>query len=262
MSRSATPGSEAQEVGAFSMPAAERKALLIVSEDDRFVSPTLAHAIGHEFPWLDVRLSASLRHICGGAVQIVPLILIDLTLFTQCETAIREVQGAHPHAAIAFLSKGDPSVAPREILALSQVRGVLPMNLALDVWLAAVRVLLLGGEYFASGFMRGALQSLVAARALPLDFAAPGPCAMESGPSLPGLTARELQILQLVARGQQNKLIASALQLSENTVKIHLHHIIAKLGVHNRTEAASLYLARAVAGRAVTRPREIRSMLL
>ena len=53
--------------------------------------------------------------------------------------------------------------------------------------------------------------------------------------------ARELQILAMVARGLQNKLIAAALGLSEHTVKIHLHNIITKLGVHNRTEAVALY---------------------
>jgi DNA-binding NarL/FixJ family response regulator len=42
----------------------------------------------------------------------------------------------------------------------------------------------------------------------------------------------------------QNKVIAAALKLSENTVKIHLHNIIRKLGAHNRTEAAAMYFAR------------------
>lgn len=59
------------------------------------------------------------------------------------------------------------------------------------------------------------------------------------------LTVRELGILSRVARGQQNKIIAADLGLSEHTVKLHIHNIITKLGVHNRTEAAVLYLERA-----------------
>lgn len=55
------------------------------------------------------------------------------------------------------------------------------------------------------------------------------------------LTVRELEVLAMVARGHQNKIIAADLGLSEHTVKIHIHNIIRKLGVHNRTEAAAIY---------------------
>jgi len=55
------------------------------------------------------------------------------------------------------------------------------------------------------------------------------------------LTARELQILGLVSRGLQNKLIAAEISLSENTVKVHLHNIISKLGARNRTDAAARF---------------------
>jgi DNA-binding NarL/FixJ family response regulator len=48
--------------------------------------------------------------------------------------------------------------------------------------------------------------------------------------------------LELVARGTPNKLIATEFGLSEHTVKIHMHNIIRKLRVHNRTEAAAFFL--------------------
>jgi DNA-binding NarL/FixJ family response regulator len=50
-----------------------------------------------------------------------------------------------------------------------------------------------------------------------------------------------MQILEMVSRGLQNKAIAAEFNLSEHTVKIHLHNIISKLGIHNRTEAAARY---------------------
>ena len=56
-----------------------------------------------------------------------------------------------------------------------------------------------------------------------------------------GLTEREVEILGMVAQGNQNKIIAFNLGLSEHTVKIHIHNVIQKLGVHNRTEAAAQY---------------------
>jgi DNA-binding NarL/FixJ family response regulator len=53
-----------------------------------------------------------------------------------------------------------------------------------------------------------------------------------------GLSTREVEILQGVARGLSNRAIAKELWLSDQTVKFHLHNVYRKLGVSNRTEAA------------------------
>lgn len=55
----------------------------------------------------------------------------------------------------------------------------------------------------------------------------------------PGLTPREKQILDLVARGLENKEIASTLVISESTVKSHLRNVMEKLHLHNRAHAAA-----------------------
>ncbi len=52
------------------------------------------------------------------------------------------------------------------------------------------------------------------------------------------LTPRELDVLQLVVQGKTNREIAAALVVSAGTVKVHVEHIIAKLGVSDRTQAA------------------------
>jgi DNA-binding NarL/FixJ family response regulator len=54
----------------------------------------------------------------------------------------------------------------------------------------------------------------------------------------PQLTAREEEVLALVARGLPNKLIARRLDISERTVKGHLTHIFERIGVTDRTQAA------------------------
>jgi DNA-binding NarL/FixJ family response regulator len=64
-----------------------------------------------------------------------------------------------------------------------------------------------------------------------------------SGPPAP-LTARELQVLRLVARGASNREIARDLRISEATVKTHLLHIFEELGVGDRTSAVTTALER------------------
>ena len=52
------------------------------------------------------------------------------------------------------------------------------------------------------------------------------------------LSPREREILRLIARGDSNKLIARALDIAETTVKIHVQHILRKLGLSSRVQAA------------------------
>jgi DNA-binding NarL/FixJ family response regulator len=65
------------------------------------------------------------------------------------------------------------------------------------------------------------------------------PPAARRAPSEP-LTARELQVLQLVAQGLPNKGIARVLRISENTAKFHVASLCGKLGASSRTEAVTL----------------------
>ena len=66
---------------------------------------------------------------------------------------------------------------------------------------------------------------------------------LQSGPAAQAtpeqvLTAREQDVLALVAQGQTNKAIARVLEISPATVKVHVERIISKLGVADRTQAA------------------------
>jgi DNA-binding NarL/FixJ family response regulator len=79
-----------------------------------------------------------------------------------------------------------------------------------------------------------------AARMLMREVRLPEPKA-ESG--VDDLTARETDVLRLVAEGYANKEIAVALSIGEKTVKTHVSNVLAKLGVQSRTQAA-LYAAR------------------
>jgi len=56
-----------------------------------------------------------------------------------------------------------------------------------------------------------------------------------------GLTRREVQILQIISCGLSNKEIAVQLNLSEQTVKNHVHRLLRKLGAANRQAALELF---------------------
>ncbi|HSS76821.1 MAG TPA: response regulator transcription factor, partial [Thermoanaerobaculia bacterium] len=60
------------------------------------------------------------------------------------------------------------------------------------------------------------------------------------------LTTRELEVLQQVAGGQRNRDIAGRLFITEETVKVHVKHIMEKLGAKDRTEAAAIALRRGI----------------
>jgi DNA-binding NarL/FixJ family response regulator len=60
------------------------------------------------------------------------------------------------------------------------------------------------------------------------------------------LTAREIDVLRLIAEGNANKEIAGKLSITEETVKGHVKNILAKLGVNDRTHAVSIGLKRGI----------------
>jgi DNA-binding CsgD family transcriptional regulator len=108
--------------------------------------------------------------------------------------------------------------------------GLLPMNLPIDTWTPMFR-LVLSGDF------------VVPARLLDPETSQDHPSqpmSAENG----ALTPREREVLTLVAQGMRNKTIAHELGLSEHTIKLHLHHVISKIGVRNRTQAAQWYLTR------------------
>ena len=65
---------------------------------------------------------------------------------------------------------------------------------------------------------------------------------------LGSLTERERQILDHLARGESNKAIARALDISHDTVKLHVRHILSKLSLSSRVEAAVFAVEARVSG--------------
>lgn len=179
--------------------------------------------------------------------------LIGVDLIDQCRRRF-------PNAAIAVaIDNGLPVVDP-QLIEQRLIQGILPTSMPLDVWFALMRLVMAGGEYLPEGEQASSRHvepmHRVPHAALPVASARQMPAArqrqalnipvqqsdrasteVENG--LDTLTAREREILTLVSEGYQNKLIADRMALSEHTVKAHVHNLIAKLRVTNRTQAAA-----------------------
>jgi len=95
--------------------------------------------------------------------------------------------------------------------------------------LAAIRVVADGGSLFSPSITRRLIEQFTAGGA-----GTPPPTELED------LTARELEVLRLVARGLSNAEISSELVVSEHTTKTHVASILQKLGLRNRVQAVVL----------------------
>jgi DNA-binding NarL/FixJ family response regulator len=85
-----------------------------------------------------------------------------------------------------------------------------------------------------------ALLAPTVTRRLIEEFARVGPARRVRPSELDELTPRELEVLQLVARGMSNAEVAAGLFLSETTVKTHVAHVLGKLGLRDRVQAVVL----------------------
>ena len=85
------------------------------------------------------------------------------------------------------------------------------------------------------------LLSPAAAQALRETWAVPTAPAAPTRPDV-GLSERQREVMELIAAGRTNSEIAAACYLSEKTVKNHVNHIFARLGVRTRAEAVSVWL--------------------
>lgn len=211
------------------------RAILVMSASDQ--DRGYIEALATEFPDVMLIEIETIQQACRPYDNPVALILVDHDLMPVVEAMLNLIREFHPDAQIAAMY---PTVAAaRQSVASGRwsrvCRSLLPMDLPLEIWLAVVRLVLAGGEYLPVQPVDTAM--LRHSDATQSDTERDG----VSDDLQTKLTARELQILNKASQGMQNKLIAAEFGLSEHTVKVHLHNIIRKLGVHNRTEAAAKY---------------------
>ncbi|MFE7312243.1 response regulator [Streptomyces sp. NPDC057555] len=132
--------------------------------------------------------------------------------------------------------------------------GFLLKNSPPDQLAHALRVVAGGEAMLAPSVTHRLIGAFTALPAGLLPGAPPGPTTADR--RLDALTARELEVLVLVARGQSNRRIADGLGLSQATVKSRVNRILTRLGLDNRVQAALLAHEAGLLDPAADRPRE------
>jgi two-component system, NarL family, response regulator len=134
---------------------------------------------------------------------------------------IREIIAHHPRAAFIVMSINE--TAEDIHLAMNAgARGYVPKSYDQDVIIRAIREVSAGAS-----FLPPEIALRLGERSLSVS-----------------LSHREIEVLNLIARGRANKEIAEDLKLSENTVKTHIARILDKLGAPDRTRAVTIAIQR------------------
>ena len=154
------------------------------------------------------------------------VILLDISMPGNGVEAARQIATVAPGVHVAMLTVSETD---DDIMAALQAgaKGYLLKGVGADDLVSIVAGIAAGESYVSPGLAARLLVSLNAKGSAPA--AAPSP--------LGGLTAREEQILRLVAQGLSNKEVGRKLALQEKTVKHYMTNILQKLQVRNRVEA-------------------------
>ncbi|MFE5619384.1 LuxR C-terminal-related transcriptional regulator [Streptomyces sp. NPDC056524] len=188
----------------------------------------------------------------------VALAVADLDDAAEAVAELEALPGEAPLlGAVADTARGALDLARHEPAAVRPLRRALACWLELRVPYEAAQVrMLLAAADRAAGDEEAARLELMAARAaferlgaLPDARRAAALLTARRRRTLPGgLTAREAEVLRLVAEGGTNRDVARALVISEHTVARHLNNIFAKLDVTSRTAATAYAYAHGMAG--------------
>jgi DNA-binding NarL/FixJ family response regulator len=177
----------------------------------------------------------------GAAVDGLALVLLNAAGAgigdAELEGLLDAARASYPSVPLVILSDRKEH---EEIVAAVErgIRGYIPLRLDLHLVVEALRFVAAGGSFVPAEALLEGLELEPPPRADPPLRAPHG--AGTSPAAVDGFTPRQLAVLELLQQGKSNKTIARDLDLPESTVKVHVRHIMKKLGATNRTQVAML----------------------
>ena len=148
----------------------------------------------------------------------------------------RRVKGAHPNIEVLIFTIFDEEEKVTEAI-LAGAAGYLLKGTPVEKIVEAIQDVKAGGAVIQPNLAKALLRLIGPAGAA--DGASPAAGAPVPAANQTVLTQRELEILQIIAKGLSNNEVASVLGLSKATIRTHLEHIYEKLDVTNRVEAVT-----------------------
>jgi DNA-binding NarL/FixJ family response regulator len=198
---------------------------IIIADDHTVVRDGLAAILGMQCDMQIVAQASDGEEACSAFEQHRPdVLLLDLRMPKMDGLdVVRAIHAKHPDARIVIVTTfaGDEDIFHS---LKAGAKGYLLKDAPRQQILEAIRAVYAGSHYVPS-----AIASKAAEHALK-----------------PQLTAREVEVLQRMARGESNKEIGVTLFVSEGTVKTHVKSILAKLNATSRTEAVTIATRRGV----------------
>ena len=142
---------------------------------------------------------------------------------------VRAITEATPEAHLIILSAVGEAAEVHMAMQLG-ARGYLPADLPFAQAAAAIRLVGDGGTYIPACVLAAALAPQRTSQTHPMDH--------DGNPVR--FSRRQLEVLERLKQGKQNKIIAHELNMCESTVKVHIRHIMRKLKARNRTQVVLL----------------------
>ncbi len=218
-----------------------RPARILIADDHAFVRESLRDALEDE-AGLEVVGEASDGQ---EALELCRDLEPDLVLMDVRMPRMDGLQATHaikqelPETSILIVTMHEDPDYLYEALKAGAAGYVLKESARSEV-LTAIRQVLDGESPLSSRLAAQLLRRLVGEKKKPAEKGEGEPPLLQKHPAPPpeGLTPREVEVLKLLVQGKTNPEIAQSLVVSSGTVKVHVHRIIGKLGVSDRTQAA------------------------
>lgn len=196
------------------------------------------------FEIIEMATTADLSCVSERDVRLVALSIGDKPIVdSSIDDDLTLLERACPNASIALLSNRDDEATASAAMQRG-VRGFFPTSIPVEIAIAGLRLVLAGGVYRPLPILKETEAPGLDTRRTYTDVTEDASIHHVSGTPagdvwkpMIDLTPREQHVLAGLELGLPNKLIAARLNLSENTVKMHIQHIMRKCSAHNRTEA-------------------------
>ncbi len=211
---------------------------ILLADDHTFFRRGVATFLAAETDFEVVGEAANGQQAVEMAQELMPdVILMDVSMpVMDGLEATRRIKAQMPYVKVIILTVSDEQQSLFEAVKAGAL-GYLLKKIDPQALITTLRGVV-HGEASVSRVMAAQLLAEFARQAN--ERAAPAPDA--------GLTAREREVLDRVAKGSSNKEIAADLDIAENTVKNHLKNILEKLHLENRVQAATFALREGLTG--------------